>query len=181
MAVACPKSGFSSATQWYVVKVKPHKEAYVELQLRTCANLDTYCPLMKTARRYLRKWQKQVEPVFPGYVFVRMQIEADMLHLRRLHGYDSLVRFGGRPAAVPGQFITEFRGRENRAGYIVYRPARTLRANETVKIVDGLFRGKTGRFLRYNDSAQRACLLLEMMNSQTQLELPAGAVETLAV
>jgi transcriptional antiterminator RfaH len=178
MAVACPNAE-SSALRWYVLKVKPHKESYVQMQLRSIAGIEAYCPLMKTARRYRVKWQREIEPVFPGYVFVRMNYERDLSRLRRLHGHVGLIEFSGVPAWVTDALIEDFRRRENARGYLIYRPA--LRERDTVRIVSGPFRGKTGVFLRYARSAERVCLLLELMRSRWTVELPRAAVEAVAV
>ncbi len=189
MAVACSKSNSlpSVVTQteepelrWYVVKVRPHKESYIQMQLASCAGIDTYCPQMKTPKKYLRRGQSQVEPVFPGYVFVRLNPSTQVLHLRRLHGYNALISFDGRPATVPDQLIRDFRRKEGNRGYIVNRPPKTLRANDQVRVLEGAFRGQVGWFVRYQGGAERICLLMAFMNSKTQLEIPVGAVEALA-
>ena len=190
MAVACLKidaegigggRNESGAKGWHLLKTKPCKEAYVQMQLSACADLETYFPRMKTPRKYLRPRQPQFEAVFPGYVFVRLCLETDLAQLRRLRGYDSLVCFDGRPAAVSSELIREFRRREGRRGYIVHRPETGLRPDDPVRITAGSFRGQTARFLRYSDGARRICVLLELMNVRTALELPAGAVEAVAV
>ncbi len=189
MAVACRKTEISAAgnsgprdrgARWYVVRVKPRKEAYLERQLALFGGIDTYCPLMKTPKKHLRKYQRQFEPVFPGYVFVRFEPRTQVFHLRRLHGYHALLQFGGRPATVPEEFIREFRRKECGRGYIVFRPARPLEANEKVRVTAGPFRGQTGVFLRYRRGAERVSLLMDFMNSRRLLELPAEAVEAAA-
>lgn len=190
MAVACLKIDAESigggrnersAMSWRLLKTKPHKEAYVQMQLSDCAGIETYFPRMKTPRKYLRPRQPQFETVFPGYVFVRLCRETHLAQLRRLQGYDSLVCFDGRPAVVSPELIREFRRREGRRGYIVCRPGTELRPDDPVRITAGSFRGQTARFLRYSDGARRICVLLDLMNARTALELPAGAVETVAV
>ncbi len=180
MAAACPNPE-PATLRWYVLKVKPNKENYVQIQLRSIAGVETYCPLMRTAKRYRAKWQREIEPVFPGYVFVRIDFARDLLYLRRLQGHVDLVRFDGRPAWVADELIEEFRRRESSRGYLVYRPERPLRQREPVRVISGPFRGKTGIFLRYARSAERVCLLLEMMRSPWAVELPRAAVEAVAV
>lgn len=180
MAAACLNAE-PAALRWYVLKVKPHKESYVRMQLRSLAGIETYCPLIKTAKRYRVKWQREIEPVFPGYVFVKMNFERDLRHLRRLHGHVGLIEFGGVPAWVADEWIAEFRRRENARGYLVYRPEPALREQAPVRIVSGPFRGRIGIFLRYARSAERVCLLLELMRSQLTVEVPRAAVEAVAV
>jgi transcriptional antiterminator RfaH len=164
-----------------VLRVKPHKEAYVQRQLGLAGNIETYCPLMKLAKRYRAKWQREIEPVFPGYVFVRIDLARDLLRLRRLHGHIGLIEFGGVPAWVGDELIEEFRQREKGRGYLVYRPGPALRERESVRIVSGPFAGRVGLFLRYTRSAERVCLLLEMMHCQRTVEVPRAAVEAVAV
>lgn len=137
--------------------------------------------MMRTAKRHRAKWQREIEPVFPGYVFVRLDLERDGLHLRRLHGHVGLVQFGGTPAWVAEELIEEFRQRESRRGYLVCRPEPVLRERDRVRIVSGPLRGSIGIFLRYAHSAERVCLLLEMMRLQPMVEVPAAAVEKVAV
>jgi hypothetical protein len=40
---------------------------------------------------------------------------------------------------------------------------------------------RVGLFLRYTRSAERVCLLLEMMHCQRTVEVPCAAVEAVAV
>ena len=178
MAEACSNS---SQLRWYVIRVKPFKEAYVQMQLASCTSIKTYCPQMKTPKKYLRRGQTQVEPVFPGYVFVRLDPRTQIFQLRRLHGYNALLSFDGRPARVPDELIRDFRRKAGSRGYIVYRPATTLEVNDPVQVVDGAFRGHTGLFLNYQGGAERVCLLMDFMNSRLRMELPASMVEAVAV
>lgn len=182
MAVACSndgsaEKGISPAAQWYVVRVKSHKENYVQTQLTHAGGIETYSPVMKTPRKYLRRRQRQFEPVFPGYVFVRLDPQTQMLHLRRLHGYNALVQFGGRPASVPDEFVRDFRRKEAGRGYVVHRPPRALAPNDELRVLEGPFRGQTGRFLSYHDSTDRVAMLLEFMNRRTVLNVAACSVE----
>jgi transcriptional antiterminator RfaH len=182
MAVACSderseERGNSSATRWYVVRVKAHKEDYVQTQLAHAGGIETYSPVMKTPRKYLRHRQRQFEPVFPGYVFVRLDPQTQILHLRRLHGYNALVQFGGRPASVPDEFVRDFRRKEAGRSYIVHRPQRTLVSDDELRVVEGPFRGQTGRFLNYQESTDRVAMLLEFMNRRTVLNVAACSVE----
>lgn len=179
MAVACFDPA-GPVRRWYVLKVKPNKEQYVQFQLGSCSGIETYCPRIKTAKRDRVKYQREIEPVFPGYVFVRMDLERDQLTLKRLNGHTGLVAFDGRPASVADELIEDFRRRERR-GFLVHRPEAALRPNDRVRVVSGPFLGRTGVFLRYANSAERVCLLLEMMRSERPVELPRTAVQAVAV
>lgn len=137
--------------------------------------------MMRTTKRHRAKWQREIEPVFPGYVFVRLDLERDWLPLRRLHGHVGLVQFGGTPASVADELIEEFRQREGRRGYLACRPRPVLCERDRVRIVTGPLRGSIGIFLRYAHSPERVFLLLEMMRLQATVEVPSASVEKVAV
>ena len=189
MAIACVRIDSSpdglppspaSDPRWHVIKAKPRKEAYIQVQLAHCAEIETYCPLLDIPKKRPRAGQKQLEPVFPGYVFARFDAQTQILHLRRLQGYNSLVSFDGRPATVPDDFITDLQDQEEGRGHLTLQPPRMLRADDPVQVVDGPFSGQSGVFLSYQGKSERICLLLEFMSSHRKVELPSDAVTPIA-
>jgi transcriptional antiterminator RfaH len=169
-----------SGPRWYLVKTARYKEAYVERQLIDFAGAGTYLPLAKIGRRYLRKGQAEIEPLFPGYVFAYLDLATQLFLLRRVREYDSLVRFGDQPACVDPEVVEALRRRENGRGYINLAVAARFRPHEAVRIAEGPFHGRTGEFLRYADGPGRVCILMEMLQSRAVLELPAHFVAAVA-
>lgn len=164
-------------SQWYVIKTARFKENYVALQVRETIGADTYIPIAKLPRRYLRKGQTQFEPLFPGYVFANLDVTAHLLPLRRLRAANSLICFDGRPAYVPPQVIDDLRRKERGRGYInLHIPAGPFAANSHVRVVDGPFSGHSGLFVRYADSMERVRILLDSLQSGGVVELPLTAV-----
>lgn len=162
--------------RWYVVKTKRYKEGYVQSQLEY-AGIETYCPLARIPKQYLRKAQRQIEPFFPGYVFARFELPAQNFCLRRAHDVVSLVCFGGQPAWLDPDVIEQFRQRQNDQGYILFgSEEEPFHAQDRVRIVDGPFTGYTGLFVRYLDSSQRIRILLDFFRPQALLELPLSSV-----
>lgn len=167
----------NSDRRWYVVKTARFKESYVQLQLRETTGADTYLPMVKIPRQFLRRGIGQIEPLFPGYVFAHLDLTRQLLQLRRVHAYNSLVCFDGQPAWVEPSVIEDLRRRERGRGYVNLQPAREpFRPQESVHIVDGPFSGHIGLFVRYLDSTQRVCILLDILKPQALLELPLHAV-----
>jgi transcriptional antiterminator RfaH len=166
------------AGSWYVLQTRPFKESYVQSQL-SGLSIETYCPLMKTFKRYLRNGQRQVEPFFPGYIFARIEKTSDLFVLRGVREFKRFVSFGAGPACVAHSMVEDFRRREDGKGHICVRPLKTdLQVNDSVEIVDGPFRGHISLFVRYLDGRKRVCVLLEMLHRQTPLELPVSSVST---
>ena len=164
-------------TDWCVVKTARFKEAYVKVQITEVVGAEAYLPMAKIPKQILRTGQAQFEPVFPGYLFVRFDLTTQMLALRRLHAFHSLVCFDGRPAFVEQKWIDDLKRRERGRGYInLHTPKEPFQANESVRVVDGPFSGHRGLFVRNLDGAQRVCILLDILRTGVRLELPLYAV-----
>jgi transcriptional antiterminator RfaH len=162
---------------WYVLKTKRFKESHVQAQLQ-CSGIETYLPMVKVPKGYLRKGQRQIESLFPGYMFARLDPgSGHLFHLRGVHDFSSLVRFDGQPARLDPQVIHELRQREQGRGYITIESEWSqLRPYDPIRIVDGPFSGHTGLFVRYLDSAERICILLDLLQSEAMVELPLCSV-----
>ena len=166
-----------SLNGWVVIKTERFKESYVKLQLTETTDGEAYLPIVKIAGRRLRDGKPRYEPLFPGYLFARFQFVTQLLQLRRLHGFHSLVSFDGTPALVDDLIIEDLRHREKRTGYITLQARKpSLHIDRKVRVVDGPFSGQTGLFVRYLDGAQRVCILLDLLRSAVRLELPLESV-----
>jgi transcriptional antiterminator RfaH len=165
------------ASDWNVIKTARFKEAYVQHQLEQSEGAEAYLPIVKIPKHSLRTGQSQFEPLFPGYLFVRLDVSAHLFTLRRLHAFHAVVSFDSKPAAVDASVIDELRRRERGRGYInLHIPKETFRPNQAIRIVEGAFAGQHGLFLRYLDSTQRVCILMDILKSGVRLELPLDAV-----
>ena len=60
---------------WYVVNTHPHQEARAELNLRR-QGFDAYLPRLVRQRRHARRVDMTSVALFPGYLFVRLDAEA---------------------------------------------------------------------------------------------------------
>src|SRR5271165_6873458 len=106
---------------WLVLTTDRFKERYVKLQLMETTGAEAYLPMAKTAKQCLRAGQAEFEPLFPGYLFASFELPTQLLQLRRVHGFRSLLCFDGRPASVDDSVISDLRRRERGRGYINLR------------------------------------------------------------
>ncbi len=170
-----------SEAQWYVLRIKPYQEKRVVAQLSR-RDIEHYCPLLKVFRRDLITGRRQVEPFFPCYLFARINLTASYEEIRRLGGVRDVLRFGNFFPCVAPQVITELRRRETPAGYIRVRLGpRKLVASEAVIITNGLFTGQKGLFTRYLNGPERVCILLNFLERQVRVAMPAAVVRPLVV
>src|SRR5713226_1269473 len=85
--------------RWYAVCTFSNHEKRVGDQLRE-RGVEHFLPLYESVRRWKdRRVQLQL-PLFPGYVFVRMQVR-DRLNALQVPGVVCLVSFNGLPTPLP--------------------------------------------------------------------------------
>jgi transcriptional antiterminator RfaH len=132
--------------QWFVVQSKPKQETRAEVNLGQ-QGYETYCPRLIQRRRYRGRRKEVIEPLFPRYLFVRLeQGRDDFAPIRSTLGVTSLVRFGGVPGVLPTGIIEEIKAREDETrGKHVHSPK--WQPGDEVEIVEGAFTGLKGLFL----------------------------------
>ena len=99
---------------WYVCQTKSKEEQAAEINL-VRQGYTTYLPQTFTDKRQNKL--KSTEPLFPGYLFVRLSDETDDWRpIQSTKGVISLVKFGDSPAQVPIQIINTLKECENSQG-----------------------------------------------------------------
>ncbi len=168
----------ATARHWYLVYSKPRQER-LALENLARQGYEAYLPLMRHRRRRGRRWVPTVEPMFPRYLFVRL----DRLHdnwapIRSTIGVTSLVRFGHEPARVPDDLVALFQAREDEDG-IQRIPPPDFRPGERVRIVDGPFAGYEAIF-QARTGKERVEILLRIAGNATRIQIAPGALEPVA-
>lgn len=92
---------------WYAVHTKARDELLAEENLRR-QGFHTFLPRIKAARRRRGRWHEVIEPLFPGYLFIRLDmLTQDSFPIRSTRGALGLVRFGDAPAIVPKELVEQ--------------------------------------------------------------------------
>lgn len=121
---------------WYVCRTKTNSELVAKLHLEN-QGYTVYCPMSLVDKRTGK--QKDIEPLFCGYVFVQLQPGRDNFHpIKSTRGILAMVRFGLWPATVPEELIAEMKRHENRQG-IHEIPQHDYEPGNVVRIRGGLF------------------------------------------
>jgi transcriptional antiterminator RfaH len=160
----------SSATQtasWLVVATQPHRELFATDNL-VRQDYNVYCPVIMRHIRHARRAYDARRPLFPGYLFV--EDRPDHRSLFGTYGVRSIVRNGDSPALLPASFIAALRERES--GGVIVKQTAALRPGQAVAINGGPFDGLVGKIIEVRES-DRVLLLLDLMNTQTKLNVNA--------
>jgi transcriptional antiterminator RfaH len=151
---------------WYAVQTKPRQEEVARLTLQRLG-VETFFPKLKQQRLIRRKRQETISPLFPGYLFVRFQVETHYRAVNAGRGIVRVVSFGTTPTVVDESIITSIQQRlEN--GYVVIHRA-PLSPGQIVRIQDGPFQGLEAVFEKAMSDQQRAVLLLRALSYQARV------------
>jgi transcription antitermination factor NusG len=161
------------AENWYALKSKPHREEMLARQL-TLRGEETFYPCIRVVTVNPRA--HKTKPYFPGYLFVRTDLErTGASTFRYLPGAAGLITFGGEATHVPDGLIQAIRqrveaGNKGAAGG-TYKPG------EVVFIQSGPFAGYEAIFDARLPGTDRVHVLLKLLcDRQVAVNLPVGQI-----
>ncbi len=130
---------------------------------------------MQARRRIGRKFHWVKVPLFPGYVFTRLDMAVSGRLARYAPGVKDFLTFGSQVAEVGEDIIEALRDRC--PGGVAQIDPVTAKPGDTVRINEGPFSGLEAVFERTLKSSERVAVLLEILGRQTRIVL---ASETIA-
>lgn len=155
--------------RWHAVRTKPRQEG-VALENLTRQGYEAFLPMFPTASR--RRARADV-PLFPGYLFVGVQVgEQTYGPIRNTFGVSGLVRFGDHVPALPETVITALREREQ---HLRNPSEMSLFAGDKVMVVDGPFAGLHGVF-EMASGVHRVRVLLDLLGRNVSTTLAKAAI-----
>lgn len=162
----CVTARQPSELPWYAVKVRARGEA----QIRTALELKSYdilLPTYKEARQYSDRIKKVDAPLFPGYLFCRMDITR-RLPVLTTPGVDYILGINGEPEPLPEAEIEAIE-RIVRSG-VAARPWPFLKTGSRVRVERGAFAGVEG-ILVSERGADRLVLSVSMLQRSVSVEI----------
>ena len=121
---------------------------------------------------------RKVRAYFPGYIFVRADLEnLGLSVLQYVPGSAGLITFGGEPAFVPDGLIHAIQQRVDEINSSGGELFDVLKSGETVLVHSGPFAGYEAIFDVRLPGTERVRVLLKLLrNRKMPVELPAGYV-----
>ena len=164
------ESSAPSTLSWYLVHTKPRQEdiALANLQRQ---GYDCYLPQMRIERVRRRKAEVTTEPMFPRYLFIRLDSSdqgKSWSPIRSTLGVSQLVHFGARAAKVDDTLVDLLRQRER-----VLPTEAMFHSGDSVLIADGPFAGIEAIY-QTTDAERRAFILLEILAKPVSMHIDAG-------
>jgi transcription antitermination factor NusG len=160
---------------WYALYTSSRHEKVVAKQLED-RKIETFLPLYRTWHRWKDRKKQLDLPLFPGYVFVQMNL-GNRVDLLRVPGVAYLVSFRGKPTPVAGAEIDVLR--RGLTGSSVLQPHPYLKAGLKVRIRSGPMAGVEGIFVRRKDFV-RVVLSISLIERSIAMEIDETDVEPLS-
>jgi len=160
----------SPTTAWYLIHTKPRQEdvALANLQRQ---GYECYLPQMRIERIRRRKAEIATEPMFPRYLFIRLDSSdqgKSWSPIRSTLGVSQLVHFGARAAKVDDTLVDLLRQREQAMPLDAM-----FHSGDSVVITDGPFAGIEAIY-QTADADRRAFILLEILSKPVSMQIDTG-------
>jgi len=154
---------------WYIVNTKPCAEFKV-INYLTSNNIKTFLPKFLVTRKHARKVQKVFRPLFPGYVFINININNSIRLVKNTIGVKSLLSAGDSPSCVSQNIINELLANTDSRGVIKKLEAANYDVGQEIKISEGIFKGNVGNFCGMA-SKDRVSILLAFLGKQVKISV----------
>ena len=155
---------------WYAIHTKPRQEDHAAEHLRR-QEFEIYLPKIKQARRFRQKWRDTIEPLFPRYLFIRLDLGSDnVAPIRSTRGVTKLVSFDGLPATAPDTLIDALLGSADPDTGLHHPHEDLFKPGARVTIVNGPLAGLEAIF-KAHDGEARSIILLELLGKTQQLRI----------
>ncbi len=147
---------------WYVVNTKPKNEVIAEENLQR-QSFMTYLPWIRLSRRRRGKWVKVIEPMFPGYLFVRLDPKLQSVApIRSTRGVLKLVSFGHSPKTISDNIINDLKNTADRQTGLHSATIPLFEKGDVVNVVSGPLQGLRGIY-QATTKNERVTILMELL------------------
>jgi transcription elongation factor/antiterminator RfaH len=167
--------GLSSSRSWYVAATYPQKEHVAALHLER-QGFMSFVPRFQRVRRHARKVDVVLAPLFPGYLFVSFDIDAEPWHtIRSTFGIRHLVGTNrSRPQSVSQNVIDLLKSRVE-TGFI-NKTLYDLKPGDEVRVVQGPFAEHIAK-VESLPARDRVNLLFHILGTDKSIQLPLSYIE----
>lgn len=167
---------------WIVARLKPSSLAVASLNLRRQGFL-IYSPSFRASKLLNGKPRHFLDPLFPGYLFVRASLVPGndspeslpfWAPIKSTRGVASVLMLShDKPAPIIDSFVEELKSRE-RGGAIDPAPLTKHRRGERLRIRGGIYAGLDALYQSSARASDREIVLLSIMGRMTRVEIASA-------
>ncbi|WP_457808111.1 transcription/translation regulatory transformer protein RfaH [Kushneria sp. EE4] len=159
--------------RWYAVQCKSG-ESFRAAEHLNFQGYTVFHPVIQREKRQRGRAGQVVEPLFPWYLFIRMNpLQDNWAPIRSTRGVIRLLAFGQAPVPVPDVLIDTLRQQ------ITEQPAMSgeyrFSTGECIEITEGPFKALKGLFVA-GKGDERVIVLLEILQREHQVIVGSGQI-----
>ncbi|MEN3975963.1 transcriptional activator RfaH [Emcibacter sp. SYSU 3D8] len=149
----------SDGNEWYVAQTQPRKESVATQNLEN-QGFRAYCPRVRRTRRHARKFTTVSEPLFPGYVFVGIDVaEQPWRSVNGTLGVSRILTDGARPVPLEDGLVEHLMSLTGAAA------GHGVQVGQDVRLRTGPFADFVGSIVDM-PAGNRVRILLRLMNRE---------------
>jgi transcriptional antiterminator RfaH len=158
--------------QWFALHTRAYYERRVAAHLER-NDIDAFLP---ETRDGPRASATSLAPLFPGYLFIFVDLQTARSSSFLVPGVANIVGYGEEPIPIPEEVIKLI---ARRSAELASRrsPRARFQRGDAVRIKDGPFRDMIGIFDGPSEPSQRVRVLLNAMRNSMRVRLPVSALE----
>ena len=162
------KSEKVRSTGWIALYTKANQEKTAITNIER-QGYRAYCPMIERTRKHARKIDKVRRPLFPSYVFARLDEQKFQWRpLLSTIGVQSVIRFNDKLGFMPDGFVEELLSFEEK-DKLRAMTAPKFKAGTEVKMLDGPFENLIAKVLSLPEK-DRVWLMLDIMGRKVRIQ-----------
>jgi transcription antitermination factor NusG len=132
--------------EWMVVYTRPRWEKKVD-QLLKNQEINSYCPLVKTARQWSDRVKLIEAPLFQSYLFVRINAY-ELTKVMQTSGVINFVTYCGKPAVIKDNEVERIRTIVTSYTDVETISLKDARIGDSVRVINGLLFNLEGKIAK---------------------------------
>ena len=162
-------------SRWYVIGAKARREQFAQEQLAR-RGVVTFLPRVVEPAGFNGK--SVIAPLFPGYLFVHIDIEEQYFDVVWTPGVRKFIGFGTLPSPLDDTVVEFLQERAGHEG--ILRAVPVFRPGDHVRITHGPLEGLVGIIESPGSGRGRVRVLMQLLRRQTRVEVPQQMIERIS-
>jgi transcriptional antiterminator RfaH len=162
---------------WYVIQTKPANERRVETHLSN-QEIAAFLPMLETFHYLNGKMVPKLKPMFPGYLFARLNIGAAYYRVKWTRGVNKILGNGSEPIPVCEKVIQVLRQRTGDRN--VVKLDDDLEEGSVIQFTSGPFKDLMGVFDKKMSDGGRVRILLSLIGVDVSVQVSRYQIKKVA-
>jgi transcriptional antiterminator RfaH len=161
--------------EWFILQYKKnqHHRAVKNLNQQ---GYETFLPLNDKTFSKVSKFSNVLQPLFPGYMFIRFnRAELAWHKINNTYGVSRLVTFNSILKSIPTKFVDSLMERCDLSGKLL--PIKKLKKGDQVTVLTGPFSNFIATVETY-EADQRIWVLIDLMGRKTKVQTQLDTLQT---